>query len=425
MKKIILALLSVLATAAFSPGASAVPSFARQTGMACSACHFQSYPILTSFGKSFKISGFTLMGAQPKIEGDQGLSVPNTLNMGVLLKARYKKTNGKEAAPTLTTRSTNSGRIDMPDEFALFAAGRVSENIGALIELNITGTGGAGVANFKVPFVFDLGTMKTGVVPFSGDAGAAYGFDLFATGANTTGRVIESAEAYSVAKYLNTKTDVTGAAIYVANEHFHVNVTPWFKGNQTTNAGGTATLLGGQYLRAAWTPSVAGWDLGLGVQRFSGNSQRGINGIDPGTTRDSATIFDAQAQGEVAGMPLGVYASIGTAPASSGGVTNTFNANSGKRGAAGILADLGVIPQVLGVQAGLIRGKTGIGLNGSNETDNGWTLGLRYMLRQNVNFGAAYTRFSGTAYGAGGSLDTSVAGNTGNSLLNITMVTGF
>lgn len=425
MKKIILALLSMLATAAFAPNASAVPAFARQTGMACSACHFQSYPILTSFGKSFKISGFTLMGAQPKIEGDQGLSMPNTLNMGVLLKARYKKTNGTEAAPTLTTRSTNSGRIDMPDEFALFAAGRVSDNIGALIEINITGAGGAGVANFKVPFVFDLGTMKTGVVPFSGDAGAAYGFDLFATGANTTGRAIENAEAYSVAKYLGTKTDVTGAAIYVANENFHVNYTPWFKGNQTTNAAGTATLLGGQYLRAAWTPSVAGWDLGLGVQRFSGNSQRGINGINPGITRDSATIFDAQAQGEVAGMPLGVYASIGTAPASSGGVTNTFNANPNKRGAAGILADLGVIPQVLGIQAGLIRGKTGIALNGSNETDNGWTLGLRYMLRQNVNFGAAYTKFSGTAYNAGGSMDTSVAGNTGNSLLNITMVAGF
>lgn len=451
MKKTIFALLSVLVAAAFSPSASAVPAFARQTGMACSACHFQSYPILTSFGKTFKISGFTLMGAQGKIEGEQGLSMPNTLNTAVLLKARYKKTNGKEmdpygvtpgtnvppAQPTPDTpgndnpRTTNSGRIDMPDEFALFAAGRVSENIGALVEINIAGAGGAGVANFKVPFVFDLGNIKMGVVPFSGDAGVAYGFDLFATGSNTTGRVIENAEGYSVAKYLGTITEVTGAAIYLANEDFHVAATPWFQGSQLTAAGGTATALGGQYLRAAWTPSVAGWDLGLGVQRFSGNSQKGIDGIAPGTTRDSATIFDAQAQGAVGDMPLGIYASVGIAPASTTSVANTFNGSTvGKRGAGGILADLGVIPQVLGVQLGLIRGKTGAVYNSKNETDNGWTFGLRYKMRQNMNFGMAYTKFSGTAYsgpgdGTGASKDASVAGNTGNSLLNITMVTGF
>jgi len=46
----------------FLPGtARAVPSYARQTGMPCSVCH-TTPPELTSFGRSFKINGYTLTG---------------------------------------------------------------------------------------------------------------------------------------------------------------------------------------------------------------------------------------------------------------------------------------------------------------------------------------------------------------------------
>lgn len=447
MNKLIAALLSILAATAVLPtDALAVPAFARQTGMACSACHFQAYPILTSFGKQFKIDGFALMGSQAALEGEQGLSLPVTLNMAVLLKLRYQKTNGREMTPAEYStwaalpeqvaagvpasnpnpRTTNSGRFDLPDEFALFAAGRISENIGALVEINIAGPNQSGVANFKIPFVSDLGSMKLGVVPFSGDAGVAYGFDLFATGSNTTGRAIENATGYSVARYLGTHTDVTGMAVYLANTDFHVAFTPWFQGNKLTANDGAGTALGGQYLRAAWTPTLGGWDVGMGLQRFSGNSQKGIDGIDASTTRDSATILDAQAQGAIAGMPLGIYSSIGSASASSGGITNTFNSGSLKRRAFGVLADLGIVPEKIEVQLGFIRAKTGISdSSGNNETDNGWTLGMRYKMRQNLFMAAAYSKFSGSAYHDGGSKDANVAGGLGDSLLNITMVTGF
>src|SRR5579871_2701142 len=56
--------LAVLATligslAFESPRANAVPSFARQTGMACEACH-TVFPELTHFGRMFKANGYTL-----------------------------------------------------------------------------------------------------------------------------------------------------------------------------------------------------------------------------------------------------------------------------------------------------------------------------------------------------------------------------
>ena len=37
----------------------AVPSFARQTGLACAACH-TVFPELTPFGREFKLNGYVL-----------------------------------------------------------------------------------------------------------------------------------------------------------------------------------------------------------------------------------------------------------------------------------------------------------------------------------------------------------------------------
>jgi hypothetical protein len=64
MKKVALTLASVMAAAAFAPEASAIPAFARQTGMACSACHQQHYPVLNGFGQAFKSAGYSMMGSQ-------------------------------------------------------------------------------------------------------------------------------------------------------------------------------------------------------------------------------------------------------------------------------------------------------------------------------------------------------------------------
>ena len=46
-----------------------MPAFARQTGMACNACHFQHFPALNQFGRTFKQGGFTMVGGQSMIEG--------------------------------------------------------------------------------------------------------------------------------------------------------------------------------------------------------------------------------------------------------------------------------------------------------------------------------------------------------------------
>ena len=48
---------------AMSDPARALPSFARQTGQPCGACH-TDFPALTPFGREFKLGGYTLGGGK-------------------------------------------------------------------------------------------------------------------------------------------------------------------------------------------------------------------------------------------------------------------------------------------------------------------------------------------------------------------------
>ncbi|MBV9564395.1 MAG: hypothetical protein JOY90_28735, partial [Bradyrhizobium sp.] len=53
-------ILTISVTALLFPQrASALPSYARQTGLGCGVCHTE-FPQLTPFGRRFKIGGYTL-----------------------------------------------------------------------------------------------------------------------------------------------------------------------------------------------------------------------------------------------------------------------------------------------------------------------------------------------------------------------------
>ncbi|HWW31257.1 MAG TPA: hypothetical protein VNY80_14650, partial [Steroidobacteraceae bacterium] len=52
-------LVAVTLLCGLAPSSRAVPSFARQTGMTCAACH-TVFPELTPFGREFKLNGYVL-----------------------------------------------------------------------------------------------------------------------------------------------------------------------------------------------------------------------------------------------------------------------------------------------------------------------------------------------------------------------------
>src|SRR3990167_6242483 len=123
------------------PEPNAVPAFARQTGLACSSCHFQHYPTLNAFGRAFKAGGYTMVGGQSLIEGDM-LSLPSVLNASMVLKVMYRKTNGDEKT------GDNMGSLKFPDEAALLIGGRAGEHVGFLLEGQMAYDGAPFFASF-------------------------------------------------------------------------------------------------------------------------------------------------------------------------------------------------------------------------------------------------------------------------------------
>ena len=416
MKKVVLSLAGVMAAATFAPQASALPVFARQTGMACNACHFQHFPMLNAFGRSFKASGFTLMGAEGKVEGDN-LSIPAVLNAAILTTAGYSHTKANNGNPYAGTNGTGTGWFvpGTNGEFALFVGGRVSDFAGALAEMGMTHNQagqGAGLASAKIPILFDIGNgTRAGVVLFTTDGqGASYGFEYLNTGANAvhTMQFVQGdmnnsiAGVLSAQQYIGTATAATGAAIVANNSMGFINITKYHAigpndlRGAITGAGGSNSVsakLGSTYLRVAGTFDMAGWDTGVGIQSLARKSNTSATGA--WALKDTkATAIDGQMQGELGGMPVGFYAEYARAP-SSGLGGNQYNGGTDTKSAFNISTEIGVIPEKATISVALRRGKSGVNIGGGNATDNAYLLGASYKLAQNMLLQFDYTHQSG------------------------------
>lgn len=403
MKKVALTLASVLAAAAFAPEASAVPAFARQTGMACSACHAQHFPVLNGFGRAFKAGGYTMMGGQEKVEGEH-LSVPAVLNSSIVMKIRYQKDNTASPAGDGVTvgQSVGGGQLQFFDEFALLMGGRVAENIGFLLEGQMIDGAAPFAAGFKMPFVFDMGGAKLSVIPFETDAlSVQYGYELSSGGVLRSNRWSEHRRETSAIQYLADRgTDggaATGVAFVAQNDMGYINVTRY----AATQGGGSN--LASTYARLAVTQNVAGWDFVGGVGNMSGSSFTGLAEI-----ATEMTFVDAQVQGELGGMETGMYFQYAMAPAGSG-MNNAYSGRTCAIGAAcnpdrtamTIGADFTVIPHALSLGAAYRKAENGAAatVNG----DDAVTVQAIYDLQQNVELHAVYSNYSGTSRDAAGS----------------------
>ncbi|MBU1237652.1 MAG: hypothetical protein KJ634_03440 [Gammaproteobacteria bacterium] len=384
----------------------AVPAYARQTGKACNTCHFQHYPALNAYGREFKAGGYTDMGKQSLLKGSD-LSLPSVLNASLFFKFRYQDTNGKdlEGDPSVA-----SGEWQIPDEFALLFGGRVTENIGFMLEGQLADPDAPFLAGFKMPAMYKLGEtdMKAGVVPYTTDAlGASYGFELLNTGAVRNVRINEHRAETSAQQYIGTATAATGAAFVLWHPQFFANISRW-----TPNHAGDASgqKLSSTYVRAAYTPSVGDWDLGVGVQSWSGTA-KDATGI--GANETKAWAVDFQAQGIVANLPVGVYLTHAKAAATSAGSStpNLYNANPNAKTATTILGEVGILPGKATLQLGYRRADTGSAA--PNPEDNAWTVGATYQFAQNVQLQVQHSsRSKGGAADVGRYEGTDVPGSS-------------
>ena len=392
MKKIVLSLAGVMAAVAFAPEASALPVFARQTGMACSACHFNHAPLLNGFGRAFKSAGYSMMGSQGKVEGE-ALSIPDRVNMAVLTTTGYEKVQNAQ------------GHWMVPSsggELSLFIGGRIMDDAGFLSEL---GMGGAAAATgaAKLLYLPEVAPgLRAGLVfDTNNGQGVAHGFEILNTGAVNVHKIAigqTHINAYSAAQYMGTNNATTGVSLVALNDMGYVNYSAYDVAPQALGAGATSMPLG--YGRAVATFDAAGFDMAAGVQRWYGTSiATQFGAIQPLMLAGnySATVLDVQAQGEIAGMSTGLYASYGMAPIGSmfgqGALPAVANVKDAK--SLNIAADVNVGHEIIARAA--FRSAT----NGADgKSDNAFMFGAIYELAQNFELHATHTNNFGDHYNA-------------------------
>jgi len=394
----------VLATAVVMVGslvapksAEAVPAFARQVGVSCTACHFQHLPKLNAFGRAFKLGGMT-QTSQDLLE-DDGLSIGQTLGLGMIIKYRYKKTAEVVDADIATGKER--GQWNMPDEIALFIGGRMGEHWGYLTEGAQTGT------HNKVIYTTDVSGITAGAIVYSTDGGGpAYSMEIVNNSQRFNRAFENRTEAHAQFALGNgiSHGAAVGLSAYASNELFFANVGLYGPGDPGNADVGFGMA---KYIRVALTPKVGdGMDVIVGYAMTTGEVTAGVDSTNTGCVDDSGTAadcatkvstnqIDAQLQMEdVGGMSLEVDFALRTDPADDGlaaNEVNVFNSGAEDESAMSIGGDLGIGHN--GVKASFLS----ITSKGGT-LDNDYTVlsvGGWYAFAQNVELVLEYSMYSG------------------------------
>lgn len=120
-----------LSLALAAPAAHALPSFARQTGMPCVACH-SPFPQLTPFGRSFKLNGYTLAKPGWNYNHFAGMVMADFLHTA-------SPNPGNKAAPAGFSDNNN---FEL-NQASFFYGGRLASHVGIFSQFTYDGEGKA------------------------------------------------------------------------------------------------------------------------------------------------------------------------------------------------------------------------------------------------------------------------------------------
>lgn len=123
--------LAVFLAAVNPPSARAVPSYARQTGLPCSGCHYTP-PELNPAGRRFKLLGYV----DKKDKGVTDESAKHHAALDLLaslpLSAMFETSYTSTAAPQ---PGNKNGNVEFPQDVSLFLAGAWSTHAGSFLQV--------------------------------------------------------------------------------------------------------------------------------------------------------------------------------------------------------------------------------------------------------------------------------------------------
>ncbi len=131
--KLFILMLIILAQAGVT---KATPSFARQTGMSCTACHY-SFPELTPFGRQFKMNGYTMTMMKTIDSKEDSDKVTRLKLLSYLPLSAMVQTSFTSNAKAI--EGTQNHSIAFPQQISMFYAGQITPHIGSFIQMTYDG----------------------------------------------------------------------------------------------------------------------------------------------------------------------------------------------------------------------------------------------------------------------------------------------
>ena len=135
-----------------------VPSFSRQTRLACAACH-TGFPQLNSFGRLFKLNGYTMSGLESIIAQKDSASRKELQLAPIPALSMMVMVGGTSLAKAVP--GTESFTTEFPQQVSLFGAGAISPNMGIFSQYTYAAQDGKfGIDNVDLRYA-DRGTWAS------------------------------------------------------------------------------------------------------------------------------------------------------------------------------------------------------------------------------------------------------------------------
>lgn len=243
------------------PKADAVPSYARQTGLPCSGCHYTP-PELNPAGRRFKLTGYVDRADETKVVKADGakkrapLDLLSTLPLSAWFETSFTST--KAQVP-----GTQNGSIELPQDVSLFLSGAWTSHVGSFMQVTYdTQDDHFGIDNTDIryarvtkwggkDFVYGLNLNNNPTVEDLWNSTPAWGFPFVAD---------DFAPTPTAAPIISSLgQDVAGFGGYMMwNNHLYADATLYRSGHvggaqPTDGSGFTYNIRGlAPYWRVAW-----------------------------------------------------------------------------------------------------------------------------------------------------------------------------
>lgn len=188
-------------------GYAKIPSFSRQTGLACNVCH-TAFPMLTAFGRQFKLNAYTLTGLQTiGLGSNPNLKIDLIPPVSTMLQTSLTQT--AKAQP-----GTQNGNVEFPQQLSIFFGEAISPRMGTFIQITYNAVAGSlGMDNVDLryakrvrfaakPMLFGVSINNNPTVQDVWNSTPVWGFPFASSGVAptpTAAPVIDGAMAQGVA----------------------------------------------------------------------------------------------------------------------------------------------------------------------------------------------------------------------------------